>query len=75
MADPRVKWFLVKALNQESIHSHNAFAAIEWARPGSKGWQNDEGSKMMKKRREEAGGERKALFFSRQGNSPWLLSN
>ena len=40
-ADPRVKWFLVKALNQESIHSHNAFAVIEWARPGSWGWQNE----------------------------------
>ncbi|NUQ63145.1 MAG: GTP cyclohydrolase I FolE2 [Pirellulales bacterium] len=32
-ADPRVKWFRVRALNQESIHSHNAYAVIQWARP------------------------------------------
>jgi GTP cyclohydrolase I len=30
--DPRVKWFHVSAINQESIHNHNAFAAIEWQR-------------------------------------------
>jgi GTP cyclohydrolase I len=31
-ADDRVAWFLVMAENQESIHNHNAFAQIEWAR-------------------------------------------
>ena len=30
--DPRVAWFSVRAENQESIHNHNAFAAIEWKR-------------------------------------------
>ena len=44
-ADPRVKWFLVKALNQESIHSHHVFAVIQWARAGRSGRQNDEGAK------------------------------
>jgi GTP cyclohydrolase FolE2 len=39
-ADPRVKWFLVKVLNQESIHSHSAFAVIEWARPGGNRGRN-----------------------------------
>lgn len=31
--DPRVTWFRVHAMNQESIHNHNAFARIEWSRP------------------------------------------
>lgn len=30
--DARVAWFRVHALNQESIHNHNAFAEIEWVR-------------------------------------------
>ena len=32
-ADPRIAWFVVKAVNQESIHNHNAYAMIEWTRP------------------------------------------
>jgi GTP cyclohydrolase FolE2 len=28
MADPRVAWFEVEAENEESIHAHNAFAAV-----------------------------------------------
>ncbi len=31
--DWRVVWFRVNALNQESIHNHDAFAEIEWTRP------------------------------------------
>jgi GTP cyclohydrolase IB len=31
-ADPRIAWFRVHAINLESIHHHNAFARIEWAR-------------------------------------------
>lgn len=31
-ADDRITWFRVHALNQESIHNHNAFAEIEWFR-------------------------------------------
>jgi GTP cyclohydrolase IB len=31
--DPRVSWFTVQVINQESIHNHNAFAAVEWQRP------------------------------------------
>jgi len=31
--DARVGWFRVQATNVESIHNHNAFARIEWARP------------------------------------------
>ena len=31
--DPRVSWFYTRAKNDESIHNHNAFAQIEWARP------------------------------------------
>jgi GTP cyclohydrolase IB len=31
--DPRVAWFRVASLNQESIHNHDAFAEIEWLRP------------------------------------------
>ncbi len=31
-ADPRVAWFQVHAVNQESIHNHGAFARIEWRR-------------------------------------------
>jgi GTP cyclohydrolase I len=30
--DSRIVWFKVHALNQESIHNHNAFAQIEWSR-------------------------------------------
>lgn len=30
--DDRLSWFSVHAENQESIHNHNAFAQIEWAR-------------------------------------------
>ena len=30
--DPRVAWFCVQAVNQESIHNHNAYARIEWLR-------------------------------------------
>jgi GTP cyclohydrolase IB len=30
--DPRVAWCSVRAVNQESIHNHNAFAAVEWTR-------------------------------------------
>lgn len=30
--DPRVAWFHVRAVNQESIHNHSAFAQIEWNR-------------------------------------------
>lgn len=29
-ADARIAWFRVHALNQESIHNHNAFAEITW---------------------------------------------
>jgi GTP cyclohydrolase I len=32
-ADPRVAWCSVHAVNQESIHNHNAFATVEWTRP------------------------------------------
>lgn len=32
--DARISWFRVHAVNQESIHNHNAFAEIEWTRPG-----------------------------------------
>ncbi len=31
--DPRVAWFRVHVVNQESIHNHSAFARIEWTRP------------------------------------------
>ena len=31
--DDRISWFRVEAVNQESIHNHNAFAEIEWTRP------------------------------------------
>jgi GTP cyclohydrolase I len=31
-SDERIVWFKVHALNQESIHNHNAFAQIEWSR-------------------------------------------
>jgi GTP cyclohydrolase I len=30
--DERIVWFRVLALNQESIHNHNAFAQIQWSR-------------------------------------------
>jgi GTP cyclohydrolase I len=30
--DQRVVWCRVNALNQESIHNHNAFASVEWSR-------------------------------------------
>jgi GTP cyclohydrolase IB len=32
-ADSRVAWCSVHAVNQESIHNHNAFATVEWTRP------------------------------------------
>lgn len=32
-ADPRVAWFSVEALNDESIHNHAAFARLTWSRP------------------------------------------
>jgi GTP cyclohydrolase I len=31
--DKRVAWFSVEAVNQESIHNHNAFAKVNWNRP------------------------------------------
>jgi GTP cyclohydrolase IB len=31
--DDRVAWFRVAAMNQESIHNHDAFAQLEWSRP------------------------------------------
>ncbi len=34
-ADWRVAWFQVQAVNQESIHNHNAFAQVEWFRQES----------------------------------------
>jgi GTP cyclohydrolase I len=30
--DQRVAWFKVRAVNQESIHDHEAFAELEWSR-------------------------------------------
>lgn len=30
--DERILWFHVKSVNEESIHNHNAFAEITWAR-------------------------------------------
>ncbi len=30
--DPRIIWFRVTAINQESIHNHGAFAKMEWNR-------------------------------------------
>lgn len=32
LADERIDWFHVHALNHESIHNHGAFAEIEWTR-------------------------------------------
>src|SRR5207245_1457678 len=32
-SDPRVAWFLARALNYESIHNHSAFATLTWERP------------------------------------------
>jgi GTP cyclohydrolase I len=32
--DRRIEWFQVRVVNEESIHNHNAFAEIEWVRPG-----------------------------------------
>ncbi len=34
-ADDRVAWFRVRAVNQESIHNHSAFAEICWQRPAA----------------------------------------
>lgn len=31
--DPRVAWYRVHAVNQESIHNHGAFASHQWRRP------------------------------------------
>ena len=40
--DPRISWFRILAVNQESIHNHNAFARLEWKRPGpGKGRRSD----------------------------------
>jgi len=30
--DPRIAWFHVRAVNQESIHNHSAFAQLAWTR-------------------------------------------
>lgn len=32
-ADPRIAWFSVRAVNQESIHDHNAFAVVVCEQP------------------------------------------
>ncbi len=38
LADPRIRWFSVEVENFESIHAHNAFAAIEqWVDRGTGG--------------------------------------
>ena len=34
-ADSRIVWYCVRAVNQESIHHHNAFAQVTWSRPMS----------------------------------------
>jgi GTP cyclohydrolase IB len=34
-SDHRIAWFTTRAVNHESIHNHNAFAVVEWARAGS----------------------------------------
>jgi GTP cyclohydrolase I len=31
-SDQRIEWFQVKAINQESIHNHSAFAELQWSR-------------------------------------------
>ena len=31
-SDPRISWFRVSTVNQESIHNHSAFATVEWRR-------------------------------------------
>jgi GTP cyclohydrolase IB len=31
-ADDRISWCSIRAVNQESIHNHNAFASLEWTR-------------------------------------------
>ena len=36
-ADHRITWFKVSAQNMESIHSHDAFAMVEWSRPETAG--------------------------------------
>lgn len=36
-SDPRVAWFRVHVLNQESIHNHAAFAEVSWSRPEGSG--------------------------------------
>ena len=30
--DERIAWFRVRVVNKESIHNHDAFARLEWAR-------------------------------------------
>lgn len=35
IADDRINWFRVHAINQESIHNHNAFASVSWSRPAA----------------------------------------
>ena len=32
IANPKIAWFQVHAVNQESIHNHNAFAKVAWKR-------------------------------------------
>jgi GTP cyclohydrolase I len=33
-ADPRVAWYNVETVNQESIHNHSAYASCTWSRVG-----------------------------------------
>jgi GTP cyclohydrolase I len=35
--DDRISWFRVEAVDQESIHNHDAFARVTWSRNGQKG--------------------------------------
>ena len=35
--DPRISSFEVQAINQESIHAHDAFARVTWKREPSRG--------------------------------------
>jgi GTP cyclohydrolase I len=39
--DQRIAWFYVRAVNQESIHNHSAFAQIEWTRAAAPAVQMD----------------------------------
>lgn len=40
--DPRINWFKVDVINQESIHNHNAFAEVEWIRRTAEGIRRTE---------------------------------